>query len=144
MGGPDFSQFRTFLWSQLLFTPPSPTQSCAGKVVCITGANVGLGKETARHFVRLGAAKVILGCRNAVAGEQAKKDIEDSVQGTRGVVEVWKVDMLEYASVKEFARRLDGLERLDVVILNAGVYSLVLMPLHLPYRQLLPFTNMKN
>ena len=85
-----------------------------------------------------------MGCRNAVAGEQAKKDIEDSVQGTRGVVEVWKVDMLEYASVKEFARRLDGLERLDVVILNAGMYSLVLMPLHLPYRRLLPFTNMKN
>lgn len=86
----------------------------------MTGANSGLGLEASRHFVRLGAAKVILACRSEDKGEAARKDIERST-GRHGAVEVWPLDLTSFNSVKGFCRRAQGLERLDVLILNAGV-----------------------
>ena len=91
----------------------------------ITGANTGLGLEAARHFVRLNAAKVILGCRSPEKGEAAKRDIEATTQATArdpGHIEVWQVDLESFESVKAFCRRAaTELDRLDVVVENAGV-----------------------
>ena len=42
-----------FLYSQLFITPSYPTRSFTGETVIVTGSNVGLGYEAARHFVRL-------------------------------------------------------------------------------------------
>ena len=97
-----------------------PTADFSGKVVIVTGGNSGLGLEAARHFVRLGAAKVILGCRSAEKAEAAKADIETST-GRTDVVEVWPLDMGSFDSVREFCRRADALDRLDVVTENAAV-----------------------
>lgn len=86
----------------------------------MTGANIGLGLEAARHFVRLGASKVILGCRNFEKGEAAQRDIE-STTGRQGIVEVWRVDLNSYKSVKAFCKRTEELDRLDIVVENAGI-----------------------
>ncbi|KAK5275948.1 hypothetical protein LTR16_011942, partial [Cryomyces antarcticus] len=91
-----------------------PYYDCTGKTIIVTGANVGLGFEAAKHFVRLGAEKVVLGVRSLEKGEAAKKRIEGREKRS-GVVEVWIVDLLSYESVKEFAKRADGLRRLDAV-----------------------------
>lgn len=117
--GPPLSQLLYFLYSQLFITPTYPRTSCANKTIIVTGANVGLGKEAARHFVRLGAAKVILACRSVEKGEAAKKEIEAG-EKREGVVEVWSLDLQSFDSVKEFAKRAEGLERLDAVVENAG------------------------
>jgi NAD(P)-dependent dehydrogenase (short-subunit alcohol dehydrogenase family) len=110
-----------FLYSQLFVTPAYPTTSCAGQTIIVTGSNVGLGKEAARHFARLGASKVILAVRNRQAGEEAKKDIETSTQCGADVLEVWTLDLLSYDSCKSFADRASKLPRLDVLLENAGV-----------------------
>lgn len=112
-----------FFYSQLLVTPPSPTTSCKGKTIIVTGANVGLGLEAARHFVKLGAEKVILGCRSAEKGEAARRSIESSANRS-GVVEVWSLDLCSYESVKAFAARVDGLARVDVIVENAGINTM--------------------
>ncbi|KAI8075151.1 hypothetical protein BC940DRAFT_287583 [Gongronella butleri] len=109
-----------FLYSQFFVTPPYPTQSFADQTVIITGSNVGLGKEAARHIVRLGAARVILGVRNVEAGEAAKQQIEKST-GRQGVCEVWHVDLASFDSVLAFGDRVAKLPRLDTAILNAAV-----------------------
>jgi NAD(P)-dependent dehydrogenase (short-subunit alcohol dehydrogenase family) len=109
-----------FLYSQFFVTPTYPDQSFAGQTVLITGANVGLGLEAARHITRLGAERVILGVRNVVAGEEAKADIEKST-GRPGVCEVWKVDLSVYESVLAFGDRLAKLSKLDNAILNAAI-----------------------
>ena len=45
--------------------------------ILITGANIGLGKETARQLaLRKETKKVILFCRNQAKAEAAKKDLE--------------------------------------------------------------------
>nr|POF15594.1 short chain dehydrogenase sol3 [Quercus suber] len=100
-------------WSQ-------PLGRCSGKTVIVTGANTGLGKEAVRHFVGLGAAKVIIACRSTSKGEDAKRDIETSTKRT-GVIEVWELDLADYASVQAFAKRVQGLERVDAVLENAGI-----------------------
>ncbi|KAJ5754142.1 uncharacterized protein N7511_008295 [Penicillium nucicola] len=109
-----------FLYSQLFVTPPYPAQSFEGQTVLVTGANVGLGFEAARHITRLGAARVILGVRNVEAGTAAKEDIE-KFTGRTGVVEVWEIDLSSYASVIAFSERISKLPCLDVAILNAAI-----------------------
>ena len=100
--------------------PPYPTHDFSGQVIAVTGANIGLGLEAARHFVRLNAAKVILGVRSMSKGEVAKADIEAST-GRKGVVDVYQLDLSSYASVKHFASQISSLPRIDAVVENAAV-----------------------
>lgn len=96
-------------------------EDCFGRTFIVTGANTGLGREAARHFVALGATKVILGCRSIDKGQAAKDDIEASTE-TTGTVEVWELDLSKYSSVKVFAKRaIDTLDRIDVLVENAAV-----------------------
>lgn len=110
-----------FIYSQLFVKPAYPTTSCAGQTIIVTGSNVGLGKEAARHFARLGASKLILAVRNTKAGEEAKHDIEGSTRCAPTVIEVWPLDLSSYASVKSFAERASKLPRIDVLLENAGI-----------------------
>lgn len=115
---------RHFLQSQ--FRPlPVPATSYAGRTVIVTGANGGLGLEAARHFVRLGAARVILACRSTERGEAARAAIEQSEQQSPCVIEVWPLDLCSFDSVRAFCRRADrDLERLDVLLANAALLSM--------------------
>lgn len=88
--------FFNHFYSQLFVRPAIPTKSFAGQTVIITGSNVGLGKEAARHIVALGASKLILAVRNIKAGEEAKKDIENTTQCGKSVIEVWQLDLASY------------------------------------------------
>lgn len=67
-----------FFYSQLFERPAYPTSSYTGKTVIVTGSNTGLGQETARHFARLGASRLILAVRNLDKGHNAKHDIEST------------------------------------------------------------------
>lgn len=116
----DYMSILTFFYSQLFVTPKYPEQSCKGQVYIVTGANTGLGFEASRHLVRLGADKVILACRNLEKGEAAVKDIEVNTKRI-GVAEVWSLDLSSFESVKEFAKKVDTLPRIDAIVENAGM-----------------------
>lgn len=103
----------------LLVTP----ETCRGRTYIVTGANTGLGLEAARHLVRLGSATVIMAVRDPYSGLRALADIESST-GISGVAQAWELDLSSYASVIAFAKRaIEKLDRIDVVIENAGVAS---------------------
>ena len=112
--------FTNFIYSQLAVTLPYPSADFSGKTIIVTGANVGLGKEAVRHFVRLKAEKVIIAVRSIARGEAAKAEIEAQTQST-GVLEVWEVDYASYDSVKAFAAKVATLARVDAVVLNAAI-----------------------
>lgn len=101
---------------------PYPKTKFSGKTIIITGSNTGLGLATARHLVRLDAAKVILAVRSLEKGQAAAEDITHT-EGRPGIVEVWKLDLASYASVKEFAETASKLERLDILVENAAVLT---------------------
>ncbi len=109
-----------FIYNQLFVSLPNPREDFSGKTIIVTGSNVGLGLEAARHFTRLNAGKVILAVRNVEKGESARRSIEETT-GRTGVVEVWQLDLSSYESVKQFVKRAERLERLDVVLENAGI-----------------------
>ncbi|KAH7018052.1 putative short-chain dehydrogenase/reductase family protein [Microdochium trichocladiopsis] len=112
----------SYMKSQLCFTPPYPTQSFTGQTIIVTGSNTGMGLEAARHFARLGAARLILAVRSQAKGDAAKKSIEETTSCGPGVVQVWLVDQASYASVAAFGERVNKeLDRLDVVVGNAGI-----------------------
>jgi retinol dehydrogenase 12 len=103
------------------FRLPLPKGPFTDQIVIVTGSNSGIGIEAARHYANLDAKKVILAVRNIEGGNEVKKSIEETTKRT-GVVEVWKLDMSNSASVLEFANRVNKeLPRLDIAALNAGV-----------------------
>ncbi|MCJ1357020.1 MAG: hypothetical protein MMC33_007016 [Icmadophila ericetorum] len=117
-----FSWFSTLIWNQCFGTTPYPTSSFTGKTIIVTGSSNGLGLEAAKHFVRLNASKVILAVRNVEKGAQVKSEIESSFNKSN-IIEVWKLDLSSYASVKAFAKQAQSLERLDALVENAGINS---------------------
>jgi retinol dehydrogenase-12 len=116
--------FSDFMYTQLILKIPIPTQSFASKTVIITGGNTGLGFEAAKHIVAQHASKVILACRNSSSGIAAKDQIESSTKCSKNIVEVWELDLESAKSIKAFAESAKGLERVDVLLNNAGVMAL--------------------
>lgn len=110
-----------FTKDQYAHLPIVPTpKDCNGKTYIVTGANTGLGYECAKHLVRLTAKRVILAVRSLNRGEGAKAKIEADT-GIKGVAEVWHLDLSSYDSVKTFAKKVQGLERVDAIIENATI-----------------------
>ncbi|MEZ4393839.1 MAG: SDR family oxidoreductase [Polyangiales bacterium] len=92
-----------------------------GRVCIVTGANTGIGKETARGLAAAGA-RVILACRNMEKAEAAREDIARSTG--RDDVTAMPLDLGSVASVRQFAARVrDELPALHVLVNNAGVWT---------------------
>lgn len=119
---PPSTAFSTFLYDQLFRSLPYPTTKHTGQTIIVTGSNIGLGLEAARHFVRLDAGKVILAVRTPEKGEAAKQSIEEST-GRKGVLQVWPLDQGSCDSVKDFVKRVQGLESLDIIVENTGMLT---------------------
>nr|XP_045584040.1 retinol dehydrogenase 12-like isoform X2 [Procambarus clarkii] len=93
--------------------------SLKGKTIIVTGASAGVGKEAAKDFAHRGA-RVILACRNSTKATSVAEDIQ-SCTGNKDVV-VRQLDTSSLLSVRNFAKRiLAEEERLDVLVLNAGI-----------------------
>ena len=65
--------FLQFLREQWARPVPLVTQDLTGKVVLITGANIGLGFEAAKHFASMNPERLIIACRSEAKGNQAIK-----------------------------------------------------------------------
>jgi NAD(P)-dependent dehydrogenase (short-subunit alcohol dehydrogenase family) len=92
--------------------------SMHGKVVVVTGANVGIGLETAVGVAERGATTV-LACRNQAKAEAAAKVVTQRTWNDD--VHVVALDLADLASVRKAADDiLSRWERLDVLVNNAG------------------------
>ncbi|XP_004454233.2 retinol dehydrogenase 13 [Dasypus novemcinctus] len=90
-----------------------------GKTVIVTGANTGIGKQTALELARRGG-NVILACRDMEKCEAAAKDIRRETLNHR--VNARHLDLASLKSVREFAKKIiEEEERVDVLVNNAAV-----------------------
>jgi len=88
-----------------------------GAVCVVTGATSGIGKAAATALARLGATVVLVG-RDCGRTESAAAEIAP-VSASPPRAEV--ADLASLEQVRGLAGRLDGLERIDVLINNAGL-----------------------
>ena len=89
-----------------------------GKTVLITGANSGIGKETALALASQ-QATLIMVCRNKKRGEAAAAEFRE--KGGSTSVEFMLADLSSQADVRRLAEEfLASHDRLDVLVNNAG------------------------
>ena len=92
-----------------------------GKVAIVTGANMGLGFETARQLAEHGAT-VVLGCRSMTKCEEAKKLIQKARPSAD--VTALLLDLSEPESIKTFVAAFQTkFSALDYLINNAGIMA---------------------
>ena len=90
-----------------------------GRTAIVTGANTGIGYETALALARKGA-HVILACRDLKKAEAAVERI--TAERPAGSARARELDLSDLESVRRFAEKFAAEhERLDLLINNAGV-----------------------
>lgn len=99
------------------------SQKCLiGKTAIITGANTGIGYETALDFAKRGG-RVILACRNYEKANNARQNIVEITGNQNVVVKILNMESL--TSVRQFALDVNSSEdRLDILVNNAGAGDL--------------------
>ncbi|KAF1935138.1 NAD(P)-binding protein [Clathrospora elynae] len=114
-------QMAAMKWSKQ--NPPrDPKSSFAGKTVIITGSNTGIGLPAATKFAANGASKVILAVRTLSKGEEAKRTIIAETGCEAESIDVLKLDLGDWASVKAFAAEATSrYDEIHIAVLNAGV-----------------------
>ncbi|ANQ49518.1 SDR family NAD(P)-dependent oxidoreductase [Flammeovirga sp. MY04] len=94
-----------------------PTQK--GKVAIITGANVGLGLETARFLIQKDIT-IVMACRSQQKAMNARNLLLKDVPDAR--IDVILIDLNSLQSVRDFVINFtDKYDRLDYLINNAGL-----------------------
>lgn len=90
-----------------------------GRTAVITGANTGLGYETAAALAAKGA-HVVLAVRNLDKGQEAVRRIEQATPAAR--VDLQQLDLTSLESIRAAAEQLKSThDKLDLLINNAGV-----------------------
>lgn len=90
------------------------------KVAIVTGANTGIGFETARGLLERGAT-VVLGCRDLKKGEAARAQLALETGNQNAVL--MQVDLANLARLRNFATKFEArFSRLDLLVHNAGVW----------------------
>ncbi|KAK7866955.1 hypothetical protein R5R35_014729 [Gryllus longicercus] len=90
-----------------------------GLTALITGANAGIGLETAKDLARRGA-RVLMACRDPQRGQKALEVVRAAARGD-ATVELLSLDLASLDSVRACAAKVLASEpRLDILINNAG------------------------
>ena len=110
---------------RLFFNGPSASVSkdMKGKLVILTGASAGIGKEAAFDLLRNGA-EVIFACRD----EKKTMDVIGEIQSIedKSRAKFIKIDLADFDSIKSFVnevRQIYKNKKIDILINNAGLIS---------------------
>ncbi|KAG9084950.1 hypothetical protein FRC06_003795, partial [Ceratobasidium sp. 370] len=120
------SSARTFLLdTPFAFLYPKmqrPQVDLYGKTAIVTGANSGIGYEIALALAGMGA-RVVMACRNAERGEEARRAIVKETGNS--TLELELLDCGSFSSVRDFLERWERREAktVDILMNNAGRFS---------------------
>lgn len=94
-----------------------------GRVIVITGANSGLGKELATYAAAKGAKTYML-CRSEERAKVARDDILAATSCPKDQVEILLADLSEMSQVRRVVAELQGKEsKVDVLVCNGGALA---------------------
>ncbi|XP_077261870.1 retinol dehydrogenase 11 [Temnothorax americanus] len=97
------------------------TGNLQGRVFLVTGANSGIGRETAKELVKR-KATVVMACRNVRSAKNAITEIRSKIP--TGELIPMELDLSSFSSIRDFANEaLKKFPQIHVLINNAGVYA---------------------
>ncbi len=88
------------------------------KTFLVTGANTGIGYETAKALAKTGG-RVIVGVRSQEKGEETVRSLASETGSEKLSAQI--IDLADLSSIRAASERLLGEERLDVLVNNAGL-----------------------
>lgn len=95
--------------------------SLRGRVILVTGGNVGLGKQCILEYARHNPAEIWLGARNLEKANAAVEEIQAQLK-TPAPIKLLKLDLASFGSVEQAAKKFTAeANRLDILMLNAGI-----------------------
>ncbi|RMZ81494.1 hypothetical protein DV738_g2238, partial [Chaetothyriales sp. CBS 135597] len=117
-----------FFGGSVKFTPETDIKDLTGKVILVTGGNIGLGKETVLQLAKHRPQKIFLAARSEAKAKDAIADISTQLKPTvadvADIIEWLPLDLASLPSVKAAAERVAArTDRLDLLILNAGIMA---------------------
>lgn len=111
-----------FFSSRISFDPDKDIPSLEGKVILVTGGNIGLGKQAILEYAKHGPRQIWLAARSLDKAQAAVDEIQAQVTGAP--IRVVQLDLASLSSVRRAARSIaQETDRLDILMLNAGVMA---------------------
>ncbi|KAK6347663.1 hypothetical protein TWF718_005502 [Orbilia javanica] len=108
-------------WSGKSFDPDKDIPDLKGKVIIVTGGNVGLGLETIRQLARHNPARIYLAARSAEKAETAIKQLRAD-NPNAAPISFLNLDLSSFGSIKAAVKKFqDSESRLDILVNNAGI-----------------------
>ena len=93
-----------------------------GKTVLITGADGDIGRNTVQG-IALRGARIVMACLDAQRAEPVRNEIIS--QTGNNDIEIMRLDLASQTDIRRFAAEFAArYDRLDVLVNNAGVFSL--------------------
>lgn len=104
------------------FNPDRDIPPLKGKVILVTGGNVGLGRQCVLDFSRHGPAEIWLAARNLDKAKVAADEIKQQVPGAP--IKLLELDLTSFESIKKAAKTVESeSDRLDILMCNAGIMA---------------------
>ncbi|KAL2216959.1 putative short-chain dehydrogenase/reductase family protein [Thermoascus aurantiacus ATCC 26904] len=102
------------------FNPEKDINDLTGKVVFVTGANTGLGKETVLQLARHRPSVIYLAARNKTKAHNAIASIKENLSSPVDI-RYMPLDLASFKSIRAAAEKFTSeCDRLDILVLNAG------------------------
>jgi NAD(P)-dependent dehydrogenase (short-subunit alcohol dehydrogenase family) len=106
------------------FRPDTDIPDLSGKVILVTGGNIGLGRETILQLSKHNPAHIYLAARSKAKAENAIEELRKAVPDG-APISFLHLDLSSFESIKAAAETfLTDSSRLDILINNAGVMAL--------------------
>ncbi|KAH6662919.1 retinol dehydrogenase [Plectosphaerella plurivora] len=105
------------------FNPEKDIPDLSGKVILVTGGNIGLGKETILQLSKHNPSHIFLGARTESKAQEAIKDIRAAVPNA-GKITFLPMDLMSFDSIKKAAASFQSQSsELHLLINNAGIMA---------------------
>lgn len=107
------------------FDPAKDIPSLSGKVILVTGGNIGLGKQCILEYARHNPSHIYLAARSPAKAQAAIDEIKQQLGASNSTpISILELDLSSLVSVKLAAAKfLEQESRLDILMLNAGIMA---------------------